>query len=277
MLREKALAQTEKPLAGKRIVVTRAPEQAQNLLQRLRDLGAEALLMPTICFAPPTEWSALDTALREIVAFDWILFTSANSVRFFSKRMRELDLSRKITTQSKLRIGAVGRTTAEVLASEGLCADYVGKDQTGEALITDLCNELVGKEVLLPRSDRADETLPAALRAVGARITEVVAYRTQTPDHVDPEILAAIRRGATDAIIFSSPSAFYNLRDLLDKRELVTLAGNTAMVVIGPTTARALRENRVNVAIEAEEASSSGIAAAIVEYFQKKTITARPA
>jgi uroporphyrinogen-III synthase len=266
---------TEKPLAGKRIVITRAPEQASELTQALEQMGAEVLLLPTVSFVPANDWTAVDNALQEISKFDWLLLTSQNAVRFFCERCRERGICPEDLSSSKLRVGAVGIATAHTAKQESMRVDYVAKGQTGESFALELSGELSGHSVLLPRGDRADDRLPNALRNAGAIVTEAVTYRNMPPSNYDSQIMGRVLRGQVDAIVFASPSAFYNLRHLFDVGELAKLSESVDFVVIGPTTARALRESGGRVGIETQESSSTGLANAIASHYQSKNSTVR--
>lgn len=260
-----------RPLAGKRIIVTRAREQSNDFVHSLQKLGAEVLLMPTVSFAPPDDWTPLDTALREFARFDWILFTSQNAVGFFCRRWRELGLDAGLFQLPKPLVAAVGPATAQAASENGLRVDYIAKSSTGAALATEMRNALGGKSVLLPRSNRADDRLPDSLCADGAFVTEVVAYRTSAPESFDPDILARLRLAEIDAISFASPSAFHNLSRFLDSSdELVSLSQRVPFAAIGPTTARALRGAGIRVAIEAVEPSAACLADAISKYYERQ-------
>ncbi|MFZ3216932.1 MAG: uroporphyrinogen-III synthase [Candidatus Acidiferrales bacterium] len=260
---------TGEPLAGKRVVVTRAPEQAQDLVGVLEALGATVLLMPTVSFAPPEDSSELDAALRNIEAFDWILFTSQNAVRFVFQRGCKLENVQPVQPARPL-VAAVGVATALAARHLDLRVDYVAVTQTGESLAAELRASMGGKKVFLPRSDRVDDRLPAALREAGAEVREVVAYRTLRPATLDAEILGALRRAEVDAIAFASPSAFQNLATFVPAAELVALSERVRFAAIGSTTTRALREAGVRVAVESNDASSAGLADAIAKYFQRQ-------
>jgi uroporphyrinogen-III synthase len=267
-LREGPLNAAEKPLAGKCIVVTRAPDQARELIEALELVGAEVLLLPAVCFAAADDWTVLDEALRKIAEFDWLLFTSRNAIRFFCQRCRELGIRCEELALPRLKVGAVGPTTAQASEHEGIRVEYTAKDQSGEGLVTELRDELQGKRVLLPRSDRADDRLPKALRDAGAIVTEAVAYRTTPPADFDSDVLAKVRRAEVDAIIFASASAFYNLRNALNETELSLLSSRVQFTAIGPTTARAMRESGATLAIETKESTTAGLATALVNHYQ---------
>lgn len=256
----------DKPLAGKRIVVTRAPEQARELAAAIETLGGQVLLLPTISFAPPTDWRALDERLRKLTTFDAILFLSGNAVRYAAQRSRELGIKWEFADAARPFVAAVGAATSEAAVSEGLRVDYVARGRTAESLAHELREFLAGRSVLLPRGDRGDDRLPFMLRQAGATVTEVVAYRTISPE-LDPQIVSRIRKSDVDAIIFSSPSTFHNLSQAIPIDELASLSKSIRFAAIGPTTACAMRESGVTVSIEAAQPSSEGLAIAIAGYF----------
>ncbi len=257
------------PLAGKRVVVTRAPEQAQDLVDALQNLGAEVLQMPTVSFAPPEDSSELDAAMQNKKNFDWILFTSQNAVRFVFQRVCEL-VPVRVAQPPKPLVAAVGWATAQAAKNLDLRVDYVAQTQTGESLAAELRDQMAGKRVLLPRSDRVDDRLPDALREAGAQVKEVVAYRTLRPASLDPEILGALRRGEVDVVGFASPSAYHNLEAFIPPTELAALSERVQFATIGSTTTRALREAGARVAIEATDSSAAGLADATAKYFQRQ-------
>jgi uroporphyrinogen III methyltransferase / synthase len=266
-----------RPLTHKRIVLTRDPEQARDLARALESLGAEVILLPTVAFAPPEEWEQLDQELRRLDAFDAILFLSKNAVRYIFDRCAQLGIKCEMVESPNRFIAAVGPATAQALAEKGLRVDYVAKNQTGESLVRELRESLAGRCVLLPRSDRGDDRVPNALREIGANVTEVIAYRTTARSALDPAILARVRGGEVDAVVFASPSAFHNLRDSIGPVDIAQLSACIQFVAIGSTTSRAIRESGSRVAIEAEETSAAGLAGALAEHYRRGAPTARPA
>jgi uroporphyrinogen-III synthase len=275
--RDALLDAVKKPLAGKRVVVTRATEQAHELAHWLEALGAEVVLLPTVSFAAVENSQALDGALRDLAEFDWILFTSQNAVRFFCQRIRELNLQVATLQKPRPMVGAVGKATAAAAIEQGFRVDTVPKNHSGEALAKELWGAIGDRKILLPRSDRADDRLSKALREAGANVTEIVAYRTAAPDSLDPKILKRIRDAEVDAIVFASPSAFRFLSECVGAAELAELSSHVQFAAIGPTTARALREEGMRVEIEASQSSAAGLADSIAKYYQRQRLTARPA
>jgi uroporphyrinogen III methyltransferase/synthase len=264
-----------RPLAGRRIVVTRALEQAGELAASLEQLGAEVLLLPTLSFAPPEDLSSLDAAIARLSEFDWIFFTSPNAVRFFARRKQESAARATGARPANPKVGAVGPATAEAARKEGFRVDYVAGNHSGEALASELAQSIRGCRVLLPRSDRADQRLPCALREAGAQVTDAVAYRTAAPQKLDPQAIRRVRSGEVDTILFASPSAFFNLWDSIPASELADLSTRVPFAAIGPTTARALRDAGVRVEIEAVEASATALAQAIADYYRRQPSIAR--
>jgi uroporphyrinogen-III synthase len=261
------LGSIEKPLAGKRVVLTRAPDQARDLALTLERLGAEVVLLPMISLAPPEDWGKLDEQLRQLDSFDAIVFLSRNAVRYLFDRCAQLGIQCELLRSGNRFLGAVGPATARALEEEGVQVSYVAGKGTGEALARELGPTLAGRRVLLPRSDRGDERVPEALRASGARVTEVIAYRTTGPASINPEILARTRRAEVDAIVFASPSAVRTFARAIGESDLPTLSVRVPLLAIGPTTATAIRRLGAQVTIEAEESSVSGIASALVQHF----------
>lgn len=256
------------------MVVTRATEQAHELAHSLEALGADVLLLPTVSFAAVEDSQSLDAALRGLAEFDWILFTSQNAVRFFCLRIHGLGLNVAALQAPRPLVAAVGPATAMAATGEGFRVDTVPKNHSGEALAQELWGAIGDRKVLLPRSDRADDRLPNALREAGAKVTEIVAYRTAAPVSLDPKILKSIRDAEVDAIVFASPSAFRFLAECVGAADLAELSNRVQFAAIGPTTARALREDGARVEIEATESSAAGLADSIAKFYQRRNSAA---
>jgi uroporphyrinogen-III synthase len=273
-LQEGPLDKSRRSLSGKIVVTTRAPEQSQELSDALEALGAEVKLLPMVSFQPPANSEELDLALQRLPEFDWLLFTSQNAVRFLFRRGCELKNRRPIQPARPL-VGAVGAATAQAARNLDIRVDYVADTHTAPALGAELRHAMAGKKVLLPRSDRSDDRLPAALREAGATVVEVEAYCTAPPDSIDATILESIKNGRVDVILFASPSAFENFRVAIAPDEAAALPDRIKFAAIGPTTAEAIRAAGVDVAIEASEASAASLANAVAEYFEKSPSPAR--
>jgi len=261
---------SKSPLAGKRVVVTRAIEQTSDLNARLTAHGAIPISLPLVSFAPPADYVPLDAALPQLHSFDWIIFTSANAVHAVASRAAHLGiaLDQKFSgNQNRSQIAVVGPATKSEAAAAGLPADYVAKTHLGIALAEELADRLRNKSVFLPRSDRANPDLPAALRKLGAKLTEVIAYRTIAPDDTNQSRVDAVIDREADAILFFSPSAVHNFTALTGRERLSALQNRIAIVAVGPITARALTETGVHKIHIATDTTTAAVVDALATHF----------
>lgn len=256
------------PLAGKRIVITRAALQSSELFEKLSSSGAIPVLLPLVSFAAPEDYGPLDAALLQWRRFDWVMFTSAYAIQ--AVLVRAARHGRTLTSHSP-KIAVVGPATRDKATRAGFSVEHMAQTHLGVALAEELEDRLSGKRVLLPRSDRANPDLPTALRKLGAHVTEVIAYRTVRPSDADQERLARVARGEADAILFFSPSAVHSFIELSGRQQLKSLQDRVAMAAIGPVTAGALREAGVHRIVIAVEASASAVVQALESRFTKRS------
>jgi uroporphyrinogen III methyltransferase/synthase len=260
------VSETYNTLKGKRIIVTRAIEQSESLLLALRHNGAIPVLLPMVSFAPPDDAAGLDQALNELSHFDWVFLTSQNVLPALEKRCELLKLPFK-ELMASVQIAAVGPATAESAQSSGLKVTYVAKKHQGVALAEELSAIIKGKKILLPRSDRANRDLVQSLDRFGAHVTEVVAYKTIRTSEVETrEFLSEIQQGA-DAILFFSPSAVHNLRDMMGSAKFVILSRAVAYTAIGPVTEKALRDAAVDRVISAADTNVDAVLLVLIDHF----------
>ena len=207
-------APESKPLAGRRILITRAPHQASELADRLRELGAIPVLVPTIeIVAPRLPLRRSTTRCQSVGAFDLVVFTSANAVEALHKRAELLGL-----TPRPRRIAVVGTATARALEAIGLKADVMPATFTAEALGRDVAPEAPGRRVLLLLAEDAPTVLRDALVAAGAEVTVAAAYRNRIPEASLAAVgsLFAAPGNYPDAVTFTSASTAVNLVALLE-------------------------------------------------------------
>ena len=255
---------TAGPLAGRRIVVTRAAQQSGGLRERLEQQGAEVLLLPTIEIVPPESYAPLDDALRQARGFDWLVVTSANAVRVMDERLTAFGLGAQ--SLAHLRCAAVGPSTADALRELGLAVDVVPERYVGEALADVLADRVGGQRVLLVRAAVARDVVPDALAAAGARVTTVDAYRTVVPADAAGRARAVFSdEPLPDAVVFTSGSTVTHLLDVLRDAGLA-FPREVACVSIGPVTSTALRDAGLVVAAEAEMASLDGLVDACMRF-----------
>jgi uroporphyrinogen III methyltransferase/synthase len=257
---------SDRPLEGKRIVITRAPEQSVELKARLEQLGAIVLSLPVVGFSAAADAAPLDQAILSIADFDWILFTSANAVRFFCERWRIVTPNLESQPKVRCSFAAVGPATAQALSDAHLAVNMVAPEYRGVALARKLAPILQGKKILLPRSDRARQDLPEALREAGADVTDVISYHTGAGSP-SQQVLDAVKKAAVDVVAFFSPSAVENLREMLGPENFARIGTVAAMAAVGPVTAVAIRDAGLPVAIEAREATANSVVAGIEKHF----------
>ena len=252
-------------LEGRRIVITRAAEQSGELRERLQELGAEVDSLPLVRFLESKDTADLDRAIRALDQLDWIIFTSANAVTFFVGRCRAVGCW---PNTGRTKIAAVGSATRLALENQDLQASLVPAEFSGAGLAAELSGVVIsGKNVLLPRSDRASEELPSMLRRAGATVREVVAYITVGPEAFDRSLIDAIRDGLVDAVAFFSPSAFREFQKLMGPDLLVKYDSRVALAAVGPVTAGVIRGAGLPVAIEADEATTASLVAGLERHF----------
>jgi uroporphyrinogen III methyltransferase/synthase len=244
------------PLFGQSIVVTRAKEQAAAMVEPLRQLGAEAIELPTIAIEPPSDYAALDEAIARLPKYHWLIFTSVNGVRCFRDR---LALSAFDTRAIRGKLCAIGPATAGALAEMNLKVDVVAKEYVAEGLLAALSGyEMSGVSVLIARAAVARDTLPVELGKRGARVEVVEAYRTIAPRDLAERAAAAMAR-KPDWITFTSSSTVANLFSAG-----VGLAEEVKVASIGPVTSATLRKFGVEPTVEAAEYTVDGIIEAML-------------
>ncbi len=256
-LREKLNWFERLPLFGRRIVVTRAAEQAPALADKLRSLGAAICELPAIAIRPLEDYSALDAAIEQLAGYDWLVFTSANGVRFFFER---LDRSCLDVRRLPPKLCAIGPATRRQLEQLHLKVDLMPDEYVAEALVEAFSREpMRGKRVLLARAAAARELLPEQLRRLGASVDVVPAYRTVIPEDA-PDRAREVFSRRPDWVLFTSSSTVKNL---------VAIAGREALegvriASIGPVTSETVRSFGLNVAAEARTYTIEGLIEAVL-------------
>jgi uroporphyrinogen-III synthase len=167
-----------------------------------------------------------------------------------------------------LRMAVVGPATRDALEAEGLQAAIAPHEFRAQALAAEIATEVVGRRILIPRSDQAGDELPRLLREAGATVTDVVAYSNVQPDDLASPAFDALVRGEADAVTFFSPSAFRHFASLFGREALRRLSARVALAAVGPVTAETIRQAGLPVAVEATQATTGSLAAALERYFQ---------
>ena len=252
----------KKPLFGKTVVVTRARAQASQLTKQLTAAGAKVLEVPAIKLAPPANYAPLDQALQNLSSYQWLIFTSANGVDAFFKRLGLMQLDARALAGCLL--AAIGSGTAAALKKYGLHADVVPATYQAEDLARALQPHLQpGATVLLPRAAVARSVLPDTLQKWGARVTVVPVYQTVQDDSAKFELLNALQNKTVDYITFTSSSTVTNFLELIDRQ--TQLLNNVQLAVIGPITGATCAQAGLKVSITAREYTISGLVSALIE------------
>ncbi len=267
----------QRPLFGKRIVVTRAREQASGLSDLLRSKGADPIELPVIQIRPLEETQELDTALKHLSEYDWVILTSANTVPVLASRLEVLGLDARAFASAK--IAAIGPATALALKEHlGLRADFVPTEAVAEAILQEFPEtDLAGKRILLPRAQEARAILPEELREQGATVDVIAAYQTVMDTEGAEALQTEFQNGEIDVITFTSSSTVKNFVQALSPNapaEVATYLKGTLIVAIGPITANTAREFGLEPHIVAEEHTIPGLVGAIEAHFTKEAVHA---
>lgn len=241
-----------RPLAGRRILLTRTAEQSADLADALTDLGAEVEIVPLLAFAPPTSWEAADRAIDRIGRYAGILFTSANAVERFCARVHErVGFCDVPAWPDALRAFAVGTKTAAAMRGRGFAVDALPAEQHGTALAATILASLPhGSDLLFPRAQAGRDETAIALAEGGASVDVVPVYRTVLPADAAGALRAARARGDFDAVAFASPSAVAHLVELLGGAASASAAlRGVRIAAIGPTTASALEAHGLRAGV----------------------------
>ena len=250
-----------KPLFGKRIIVTRSREQAGVLSGLLAEYGADAVELPTIKFRYPEKLNALDSALINIGKYDWLVFTSANGVGYFLKRLFYLGMD--IRSLRNIRIATIGPATTRELNSYFINPDFQPSKFVAEAFVEEfLKKHKAGKlKMLLVHSDKARDYIEKGLRKAGASVKTVTGYLTEPAGAYPAAIREMLEKGELDLVTFTSSSTVKNFFKIYKGPV------NFKTVSIGPITSFALKEEGHCPDIEATEYTIPGLTNAIIKYY----------
>jgi uroporphyrinogen-III synthase len=266
------------PLAGTRVLVGRARHQAGSLSDSLRSLGASVIEIPFIEIRVPESYAPLDTALKNVKSYDWLILTSANGVEAMWDRVRKLRIARR--KLKHLEIAAIGPATKKAIVKHGLKVKMVPEEYVAESVVKGLRDEVKGKRVVLIRAKVARDVIPQELRAAGAEVDVVEAYETVVPERSRARLRALMKNVARrpHVVTFTSSSTAKNFAELLGDARIGSRDGDSLkddlhkedllqgvqFASIGPVTSTTLRELQLPVAIEAREFTMGGLIRAIV-------------
>lgn len=265
----------QRPLFGRRILITRAKEQAGEFADLIAAFGGESILCPTIQIQPPDTWEPVDRAIRDMARYNWVVFTSLNGVAPFMERVRLQGFDARLLAGK--RLCCIGPRTARELARYGLHADLIPPEFQAEGIIEALSGAgLTGQQILIPRARVAREILPQQLRAAGAFVEVVAVYQTVRPDVELSHLLESLEARRIDMITFTSSSTVTNFAELFaDSAQMRQAVGETPVACIGPITANTAREHGLHVQVMPGENTVPALADAIVRHFAPSAESAR--
>lgn len=254
------------PLAGRKVLVTRAAHQAGKLSEGLRALGAEPVEVPVLEIRLPVSLDALDAALRQIHSYDWLILTSANTVRELASRAVALGIA--LALSGRIKVAAVGEATAGAARKAGLNVTFVPGLYVAESLISGMAKHISGTRILLARAEVARDVIPDALREAGAEVDVVDAYRNVLPEAAPGQLRQAIGE-RVDAATFTSSSSVTHLADAARLAGIAWPFAGIPAISIGPITSQTLRELGWEPAIEANPSDIPGLIVAAVDLFSR--------
>lgn len=257
------------PLANKTILVTRAAEQSSKFTNLLENQGATVREMPALVITPPSNWQDLDNAIADLASFDWLILTSANGVKYFWSRLKD------VRALAGVKIAVVGKKTAATLEQYQVQPDFIPPNFVADSLVETFPEILLGKKILFPRVETGGRAvLVQELTAKGASVVEVAAYESQCPENMDRQVAKALQNKQIDVITFASSKTVRNFYQLLEQEltgdiSVHYILQDTAIASIGPQTSKTCYELLSRVDIEAEIYTLEGLTDAIVGGFTK--------
>ena len=269
----------ERPLFGRRVVVTRSQEQAHELVERLENAGAQPILAPTFRLTPPDDPEAIDRAAASVDDYQWVVFESANSVtRFLATLARG---PRDLRALGGVSICAVGPFTAERLVASGIKPDVVsaesGAEPIGDAI--EARGPVAGHRILVIRPDHLRDIVGEDLMRRGAAVTDLVAYRTAaaSPDsQAAQELYRLLLDGKVDAVTFTNPTAVARFASLIGEEQAADLLNTTVVATIGPVTAAAAMELGIRKPLVAGTYTVDGLVDTLIEHFSSAALSPEP-
>jgi uroporphyrinogen-III synthase len=273
-MNSQAKLQSAKPLTGTRVLVGRARHQAGALSTELKKLGATVLEIPFIEIRRSRRLGPLDSALKNLVAYDWLILTSVNGVEAMWERLAKLRMAE--ADLSCLRVAAIGPATKKAIEDRGTRVEVVPKEYVAESVVRSLRRRVKGKRVLLVRAKVARDVIPIELRKAGAEVNVIEAYETTVPRNSRERLrnVLANPRLRPNVITFTSSSTVRNFVALAGSR-VVGKLNRIQLASIGPVTSATLRDSGLRADIVAKQFTIPGLVQAIVRNITSARNSAR--
>ena len=267
-LRERLRWFDNRPLFGKKILITRPLEQIDDFKHQLHVLGATVIPFPTLEVLDPSSWAPLDRAIRKIDQYDWVIFTSTNSVKHFF--IRYFRIHSDIRELNNIKIATIGPATAKAVRAFNISVDTLPMDYRAEGLVESLRGKVIkGTRVLIPRAKVAREVLPIQLHQQGAQVEVVDAYQTRIPKSYNSGWHQILEQQPPHMVVFTSSSTVSNLATIVHPRSLARSLQHVSVACIGPITAKTAETLGLKVSVVPRHYATTSLVDAITTYFCK--------
>jgi uroporphyrinogen-III synthase len=251
-------------LRGKRILVTRAAEQAESFSAKIRARGGQPVEIPVLAFRRPEDPSEIETALQYLQDYRWVVFTSANGVRYFFQILREAGFDYPVGVKTAV----VGQKTFRALQKYGVNADLIPEQFVAESLLERLKSEVrSGDAVLMPRGNLARKKLSEELSEFGANVTDLVVYETVVNRDGGKTLNTLLKDRRLDMVTFTSSSTVKYFLELLEERGGRKYLDDVKIACIGPITAKTANEHGLAPGIIADQYTVDGLLDAIEQFY----------
>jgi uroporphyrinogen-III synthase len=260
---------SEMPLKNKVIVLTRSPEQISESSLMFNTLGARVILFPTIKITPPKSWKEFDELISKFSNHDYLVFTSVNTVKMFSRRCKELGIE---TSYTSTKVITIGRKTSAACTENNIPVHITPSQFTSKGIIKKLSEKAInGKRFFIPKSAIGRNDLQLDLEKIGAVVDTADVYDVVITDKDDvKEKIEELSKQKPDAFIFTSPSTFENFLKIMDLNHPAEYFHGLVVAAIGPTTKLAMEKRNVVADVMPKEHTVDGLATELVEFFKTK-------
>lgn len=258
----------KRPLLGKKIMITRARQQASALVKKLYALGAQCLEYPTIKIIPPETTRELSSAIDDLSSYEWLIFTSVNGVKYFFDLLFEKGLD--VRSLGHVKTAVIGPATRDELKKYGINTDIFPESYRAESVVEAFEKiDVKNSKVLIPRAKEARPVLPDELRKMGADVHEIAAYRTIPVSDDKKSIYKDFMDDNIDLVTFTSSSTVTNFKSLFSEEEFKDVKEKLHSVSIGPVTTDTAVENGITPDETADEYTIDGLVQAILKFYGK--------
>lgn len=256
------------PLNGKTILITRSLGQSKSDIEKLTQLGAEVINLPTLKIVPPTSWKKCDDAIKNLCLYDYVIFTSQNSVEWFLKR---LELFESLDELKSKKIISIGSKTESKISDSGFKVFYKPEKFNSESLASELIDFINPNEkVLMPQSEIGNDLIEKELIKYGIEVTRVPVYNVDIPDLEDvADQIKKINEREIDLFVFTSPSTFDNFLKLMKIKIPKSYFDDKLIAAIGPTTKTHIENLGIKVEIEPNQSTIESLINSIIKHFEQ--------